>query len=362
MNIIIIIHAIQSFLLSMLLLTPRFRSKPNNILMIIMMGCVMYFIIHGLDINGIVTRWQHAYLQILIVLPPPLILCYWYTYIYGKYPTRSYFIKHLIVPVVALVGVVIANMTGTPVEIVKTILGELAFLMHLVYPFFMLNVLQDFYKIERNRIAETLSYNSEKVSILKIFGFMMLFHSTIFLMQYNLPFLIPEMHNSVLFIYAQVIFLVLLQYLLTWIIIRMPVVIHFSDDKVGLAAFRKHVKSGMSYENAYDTAQKLNRFMDREKPFLNPLYAVNDLSRDMGMDYLKVTETLNGLIGQSFNDYINNYRVEEVKRLFRDPEYSDESNLNIGFAAGFNSKAAFYAAFKKFTGITPTQCRKECCE
>jgi AraC-like DNA-binding protein len=39
------------------------------------------------------------------------------------------------------------------------------------------------------------------------------------------------------------------------------------------------------------------------------------------------------------------------------PEYESKTVLELAFAAGFNSKAAFNAAFKKHTGLTPSQFR-----
>jgi AraC-like DNA-binding protein len=155
----------------------------------------------------------------------------------------------------------------------------------------------------------------------------------------------------------QIFFMIALQYLITWVIITMPVVIHFSDKRIGLAAFKKYEHSTLSSEEARLIAGKLNAHMEKSRPYQNPLYSVQDLSRDVQISYLEVAETLNGLLGQSFNDYINNYRIEEVKRLFKDPEYKKASILSIAFESGFNSKAAFYSSFKKFTGETPTQCR-----
>jgi AraC-like DNA-binding protein len=98
--------------------------------------------------------------------------------------------------------------------------------------------------------------------------------------------------------------------------------------------------------------------MEQSKAYKNQLYSVQDLSKDVDRSYIDIAETLNGLLGQSFNDYINNYRIEEVKRCFKDPKYKQESILAIAFESGFNSKASFYTAFKKFTGETPSQCRK----
>jgi AraC-like DNA-binding protein len=62
---------------------------------------------------------------------------------------------------------------------------------------------------------------------------------------------------------------------------------------------------------------------------------------------------------QSFTDLIAHYRVSDAQRLLGDEAFAPYSILAIGYEAGFNSKSAFYAAFKKATGMTPTAYRQQ---
>ena len=41
------------------------------------------------------------------------------------------------------------------------------------------------------------------------------------------------------------------------------------------------------------------------------------------------------------------------------PDFSNYSLLSIGLEVGFNSKATFYNSFKKNTGITPNEYKKQ---
>ncbi len=54
---------------------------------------------------------------------------------------------------------------------------------------------------------------------------------------------------------------------------------------------------------------------------------------------------------------INRYRIEEAMKRLVD-QNSTGSLLDIVYHAGFNSKSSFYNAFKKYTGMTPTQFKK----
>jgi len=59
----------------------------------------------------------------------------------------------------------------------------------------------------------------------------------------------------------------------------------------------------------------------------------------------------------NFASIVNRYRVEYAKtRLLSE---TDSSVLDIGFDSGFNSKSVFNDAFRKATGLTPTEFRKK---
>ena len=60
----------------------------------------------------------------------------------------------------------------------------------------------------------------------------------------------------------------------------------------------------------------------------------------------------------SFFDWVSQFRIERAKELLADEASRDEPVLTIAFAVGFNSNSAFYSAFRKWVGQTPTQYRK----
>jgi AraC-like DNA-binding protein len=60
-------------------------------------------------------------------------------------------------------------------------------------------------------------------------------------------------------------------------------------------------------------------------------------------------------LNQNFFDFINFYRVQEVKTRLNDPAEKHLTFVALAQEAGFNSKSAFYAAFKKHTKMTPSQ-------
>lgn len=95
--------------------------------------------------------------------------------------------------------------------------------------------------------------------------------------------------------------------------------------------------------------------MDQEKLFLNPELTLNELAKAVQINTNQLSSVINNGFGKNFNDFINEYRVEEVKRALQDPDNAHLSILGIALDSGFNSKATFNRVFKKITGTSPSQ-------
>ena len=99
--------------------------------------------------------------------------------------------------------------------------------------------------------------------------------------------------------------------------------------------------------------EKLQAVMRDERPYLEPTITLTDLTRIVGVNSNVLSHAINQGFDKNFNDFINEYRINEVKSKLRD---ADESTLlGIAFDSGFNSKATFNRAFKKFTGVSPKE-------
>jgi AraC-like DNA-binding protein len=101
--------------------------------------------------------------------------------------------------------------------------------------------------------------------------------------------------------------------------------------------------------------QKIIKYMQEEKPYLDPNINLTRLSSTLDANSHNISMTLNKKFRQNFFDFINSYRVVEAQRLLNDLNRNQFTIEAIGFDSGFNSKAAFYRAFKKHTGTTPSE-------
>ncbi|MFM9840351.1 MAG: helix-turn-helix domain-containing protein [Cyclobacteriaceae bacterium] len=103
---------------------------------------------------------------------------------------------------------------------------------------------------------------------------------------------------------------------------------------------------------------KLLNYVAEKKPYLDSELTLSSLAKNLGISRSQLSLLINEGIGDNFYDFINKYRVKEVKKLMVDPQVKNYNLLGIALEAGFKSKSTFNLIFKRFTGLTPTEYRK----
>lgn len=102
---------------------------------------------------------------------------------------------------------------------------------------------------------------------------------------------------------------------------------------------------------------RLTELMRDEKVFADEELSLRDLAGELGISPHQLSEILNERLKKNFNTFINEYRIEEAKKMLI--EESRRSILSIGIAVGFNSNTTFCTVFSKIEGISPSQYRKQ---
>lgn len=103
---------------------------------------------------------------------------------------------------------------------------------------------------------------------------------------------------------------------------------------------------------------QLIRLMNDEKIYQNPQLSMSILAERLTLSNSYLSQIINQKEGKNFFDFVNHYRIEEVKEKIKDPNYEHFSILGIAQEVGFKSKSTFNAVFKKKTGMTPSAFRK----
>ena len=121
---------------------------------------------------------------------------------------------------------------------------------------------------------------------------------------------------------------------------------------------RKYEKSTLSDSAAERHLQRLLELMDAKRPHLRCDLTIRDLAEASNIPSYHLSQLLNENLNQKFYDFVNRYRVEEAKRALLDTANDHLTILAVALNAGFSSKSAFNATFKKTTGVTPSEFRK----
>lgn len=127
----------------------------------------------------------------------------------------------------------------------------------------------------------------------------------------------------------------------------------FSETAHGTGT--KYERSSLTQEQAEKAEKLLLAVMENDRLYLDEDLSLRSLSEKAGLPSAHVSQVLNERLKKNFYDFVNSFRVEEAKRILRDPRRDNQKILVIAFDTGFASKGAFNRVFKKYTGLTPSE-------
>jgi AraC-like DNA-binding protein len=105
--------------------------------------------------------------------------------------------------------------------------------------------------------------------------------------------------------------------------------------------------------------QKVKSLVEEEKLYEEPELTLSSLAKKMSTNTSVLSRVINQGFNASFNDFINEYRINAVKEKLQSGEQKTQTLLGIAYDCGFNSKATFNRAFKKTTGLSPKEWLQE---
>lgn len=117
----------------------------------------------------------------------------------------------------------------------------------------------------------------------------------------------------------------------------------------------RYQKSGLTKQESLSINKMLFNCMQKEKPYLDAELNLVTLAEMVNTTPHKLSQVINNENGLNFYDFVNRYRIDEVKEMLGKPEFDNTKILAIAWDCGFNSKSVFYNTFKKYTNQTPTQ-------
>lgn len=120
---------------------------------------------------------------------------------------------------------------------------------------------------------------------------------------------------------------------------------------------QKYKSSALSQQNVEDCYAELLAYMADHQPYNNPELSLRGLSASMQLPARELSRIINEMANKNFMEFVNSYRIAKAKKLLL--ESNTLKVLDIAMEVGFHSKSAFYEAFRKVTGTTPSQFKRK---
>lgn len=235
---------------------------------------------------------------------------------------------------------------------IPAILPFLGYLIHFDIPlwamqlYFLIFLIATFIKLKDTITKKT----SNRLLPSEIFWIKTIFASfTLIWLTVNLLFI-----NFELYFFELTAIIAVLFYLDTYLIIK-----QYWLQKGDQFEPQKYVNSTLSTNEENEIITRLQRVMINDKLYTDSEMSLPKVAEKINIKPYKLSQVINKRMNMTFNEYINSYRIEDIKTIIKDPEHQEIKIASLAFDYGFNSISAFNTAFKKVTNCTPSQYRNE---
>jgi len=103
----------------------------------------------------------------------------------------------------------------------------------------------------------------------------------------------------------------------------------------------------------HESCLRINSEMEMKRYYLDQNLTLHDFAKKLQISARTISLCINKSAGYNFNEWVNNYRVEEALEIMKNPDGKHLSIEGIGMDSGFKSRSAMYAAFRRKHGQTP---------
>lgn len=362
-NIIIIFGVVNGIICSLiLLLNSRLQSKTNNYLALTIQSlCYSNLQYWFLDV-GITKRIQYDQNTLIFIPFEFLILPFFYLFV-KVYVNRSIKRKEiglLFIPfVLSVIYILIRNTFNDALSVIKIFnltVEYVSLIFNIVIIILVFRII-----IKHERLQKQLGYKTVPLKInwlkrLLITGLLLCFIWFMCLNFFEALFksgyykFYPLWIGISIFIY--------------WMAITAILQKRLYQERVQIRSLKSStnkVQNDLLSKTVVNTNtnNEILSLIKDEKLYLNPNLDLNFLSKKLNFSVSYISKQISNSSVSSFKNYINGLRLQEAKIMLKDKHYSNYTIVAIAYECGFNSKSAFYNAFKKQYSITPSIYRKQ---
>lgn len=341
-------------ILSVFLFTAKTTKKTSNHIFALLLLLIAF------DLSGFfIDEWfgKHLHLNILKITSSLLQMPLFFLYVLSVcYSDFKFSLKHLLHVTLSIIFFIFFEITSLSEESLNLfgIVGQIQWLSYMVAVFVHLRqhktVYQENYSNQKPKVYVWLF----QFAVVSCLG-----HSFVFV-RWCLSYF--EYDQAILNI--NIIISISTLMITTWFVFK---ALNHPELFTGIETTLKPIKSSLSKvkEKATSSAnlkqdiERLQSFMEKQKPYLDFELTLQKLATQIGLPDKELSVLINHHMGKHFFDFINEYRIDTAKVILANPNEKELTILEILYQVGFNSKSSFYTAFKKVTGKTPTLYRKE---
>ena len=118
---------------------------------------------------------------------------------------------------------------------------------------------------------------------------------------------------------------------------------------------RQPISLYISHERTTEIEENIRIHFSRNKPFLKHSYSLRMLSEEIHLPLHQLSAFINSHFKMNFNDFVNEYRILSCIEKLLKKEWEFKKLESIAEESGFNNRNTFTTAFKKATGLNPSE-------
>lgn len=123
--------------------------------------------------------------------------------------------------------------------------------------------------------------------------------------------------------------------------------------------YEKYSTSHLSDSDKASVLTKIKEVLTDTEAVCADDFSLTKLASLTGEKSNYLSMVINEYMGGNFNAVINTYRIREACRRFDEPEFQNLTIEAISRSVGFKSRTTFVNAFKKETGMTPSEYQRQ---
>jgi AraC-like DNA-binding protein len=358
-----------SLLLALFVLTVKTSNKKANVFL------GVYFLVFAIHIS---VFFYSKYITLPSVLEmvrdhiafftSPLLFLYVISSIYSDFKLKLKHLLHLL-PFIIQVLIFsprfyfadISTRNFLLENLSNTIEGKLSIIFGLFIAFFYLVVM--FLELRKYKQLLLENYSNKFAFNYKWLYQLLILLSIIFCFSFfKQAYKFYGTNVEILNILRVILTLALLGFL-TWIVLKSmynPDLFRNINSEHTLAK-KILIEENITNKSEKDSREDINRlleFMESEEPYLDATLTLQKLAEKIERPNRDVSILINHNLNQHFFDFINQFRIQKAQNILLNPKNNQLTIQQIMYDVGFNSKSSFYTAFKKQTGVTPSEYRK----